>query len=112
MKEINKFCLLIPDPGSDHCSIPDSGGKKAPDPGSAKLGSLLEENSFPPSSQAKIPDLLFTNKKKSVSDKRILIFFCLNNTAFNNDFFRGGTRSHNFSVNLYINKNNFCCIVY
>jgi hypothetical protein len=25
IKAINKFCLLIPDPGSDHCSIPDSG---------------------------------------------------------------------------------------
>jgi hypothetical protein len=39
IKAINKFCLLIPDPGSDHCSIriPDPGGKKAPDPGSATL---------------------------------------------------------------------------
>jgi hypothetical protein len=45
IKAINKFCFLIPDPGSrsDHCSIPDPGGKKAPDPGSgsATLGSRL-----------------------------------------------------------------------
>jgi hypothetical protein len=34
IKAINKFCLLIPDPGSDHCSIPDPVGKKhrIPDP--------------------------------------------------------------------------------
>jgi hypothetical protein len=37
IKAINKFCLLIPDHGFDHCSIPEPGGKKAPDPGSGTL---------------------------------------------------------------------------
>jgi hypothetical protein len=43
-------------PGSDHCSIPDPGGKKAPDPGFAYPGSGSDHCSIPDPGGKKAPD--------------------------------------------------------
>jgi hypothetical protein len=76
IKAINKFCLLILDPGSgsDHCSIPDpgSGGKKAPDPGSGSA-TLIKQGNILPCKISRKKLFYYTNLRRISSPTQILI---------------------------------------